>query len=157
VYKSLWDGILILDRKQTNKHMTFKQLQIKLKSTLKESDWRQTSAGGWIQNSAKVEKEDHIRENAIVMGKAQVSGNAWIFGNAVISGNAHIYGNGWVSENAQVYEYGQVYENAQVRGNARVAGHAKVYGHAQVFGDAEIFKGKHVDGSMIVVSKKSKS
>ena len=56
--------------------MNFKELNEKLGGNENKADWKQASGGGWINKSAKVEREDLINENAIVLGN--VSGNAWV-------------------------------------------------------------------------------
>ena len=75
--------------------MTFNELNEKLGGTEKQADWKQAKGGGWIHESAKVENDELILDNAIVWGiisgNAQVSGDAWVSGDALVSGDA------WVS------------------------------------------------------------
>jgi len=153
--------------------MTFKELQSKLSIDLVESEWRQAKGGGWIQNSAKVECEDNIKGDSIIMDKARIFGNArvygkaWVSGNALVYGNAQVTGDAWVSGDAQVLGnafvagnalvsgYAQVSdalvtEDAQVAGNAQVSGDARVYGNAQVTGDARVYGDAHVSGDAMV-------
>jgi hypothetical protein len=64
--------------------MTYTELEQKLGKQLVKSDWRQASGGGWIYKTAKVDNEENIRDNAIVMDDAWVYEDAMIFGDAQI-------------------------------------------------------------------------
>ena len=99
--------------------MTFQELESKIGKQV-ESEWHQAKGGGWIQNSAKVDNEELIRDNSIVFGNAQVSGHAWVSGHAQVSGGA------WVSGGARVFGDAQLSGVAWVSGNAWVSGGAWV-------------------------------
>ena len=57
----------------------------------KEGQFTETSAGGWVEKTAYVEKPENIA--GVVSGTARVSGNAHVTGTAHVLGNACVYGN----------------------------------------------------------------
>ena len=59
------------------KNMTFHELQNKI-GKLDESEWHRAAGGGWIQNTATVEREENVMAGSIVFGNAQVSGYAQV-------------------------------------------------------------------------------
>ena len=79
-----------------------------------EGQFTKTSAGGWVEKTAYVEKPENI--------EGIVSGNACVSGNAHVTGYAHVYGD------ACVYGDARVYGNARISGGARVSGDAHVTG-----------------------------
>ena len=81
---------------------------------------RHENGGGWVADTATVEKT------------ACVSGDAWVSGNARVYGDAKVYGNAQVSGNAWVYGNARVYGDAWVSGDARVYGDARVSGRFDV-------------------------
>jgi hypothetical protein len=115
--------------------VTFKELQRKI-GPQPQADWHQAKGGGWLHKSAKVDNENHIKENAIVWGA--VFGNAQVFGDARVSGNAWVFGDARVSGNARVFGDARVSGNAWVFGDARVSGNARVFGDAWVSGNARV-------------------
>jgi len=108
------------------------------------------SIGGFVEETAKVEKTSYIEFSVRVFGNARISGNARVFGDARISENAQVYENAWVSENARVFGDARVFGNAQVYGNAWVSENAQVSGDVRVFGDARISENARVSGDVRV-------
>ena len=103
-----------------------------------------TKGGGWVADTAHVDKSAHIGPDARVFGDARVSGDARVYGNALV------YDSAWVSGNARVHDSARVYDNARVYGNARVHGDALVYGNAWVHGDARVYGDARVHGDALV-------
>jgi len=111
------------------------------------------NGGGWVADSATVER------TAMVSGDARVYGHALVSGTALVSGDARVYGHARVSGTAMVYGTALVYGDARVSGDALVSGNARVsgdalvsgnalvsgdalvYGTARVYGDARLVKG----------------
>ena len=79
--------------------MTIEEVLKKFPGTEK-GEWRQTPHGGWVQQSARVEYDCIIADNAIVSGNARVFGNAWIYGHAWVYGYALV--NASVSNSVRV-------------------------------------------------------
>ena len=72
---------------------------------LKESEQHQhPNGGGWVANTASVEKTVYVGPNAQVFGNAQVSGNARVSDDAQVSGNAWVFGDAW--EQSPLYVQG---------------------------------------------------
>jgi len=91
------------------------------------------NGGGWIKNTAQVEKSVFVGENAWIYGNAKISGKAEIYGNAEIYGYARIYGNAEISGNAKISG------NAEISGNAKISGKAEISGNAKISGNARIY------------------
>lgn len=117
------------------------------------------SKGGWVAETATVEKGCSIGDNARVFGKAwvcdkaRVYGNAEVYGNAQVYDNARVYGNAWVFGNARVYGKAQVYGKAWVYDKTRVYGKAWVCGNARVCENAWVYDKAWVYGNAWVYSK----
>jgi hypothetical protein len=117
--------------------------------SLKESEQHQHSnGGGWVADTAIVDKTAYVGPNAQVYGNAWVSGDARVYGYARVSGGARVSGYAWVYGNAQVSG------NARVSGGAQVYGNAQMYGNAWVSGDAQVFDGLWVTPPLYIQGTK---
>ena len=117
---------------------------------------RHPNGGGWVANTAHVDKTAFVGPYAAVFGNATVTGNAritdtdWVLGDARVSGNARVSGDAEVNGNAHVQGSAQVggsafvaesavvEDSAVVGGQARILGAALLHGMARVEGIAEI-------------------
>jgi len=82
--------------------MTIDELKQRIPGVV-DAEWHQhKNGGGWVQNTATVDKTAFIEDSAIVYGDARVYGNAIVYGNARVYGNAIVYGDAHVSGNARV-------------------------------------------------------
>jgi carbonic anhydrase/acetyltransferase-like protein (isoleucine patch superfamily) len=107
--------------------MTFEQLKAILPWAV-ESEWHQhENGGGWVQNTATVDKA------------AFIGLGAQVYGNARVSGSARVYGSAWVY------------------GSARVSGNALVYGSAHVYGSAWEFPPLYIQASVHPISVSSRT
>ena len=91
------------------------------------------NGGGFVADSASVEKTVYVGPLASVCDRATISDKASIYGQAIVFGDANIS------------------DQVRVLGNARVFGKATVSGKATVFGEAKIFgKATVTDRSWVV-------
>ena len=120
--------------------------------------------GGWVAETALVEKSAFVRydakvfDKAIVLNNAYISGKAKIFGNAQVSNSARVYNSAKVFGNAKILNHAQVYGDAAVCEdaivsdcalvfeNALVAGYSNIYDYALIFGKCSIFENARVFG-----------
>jgi|694.fasta_scaffold00075_77 predicted acyltransferase (DUF342 family) len=120
---------------------------------------RHPKGKGWVANTAKVDEDCFIGEDARVYGNAVVSGNARVYdkarvygdatitNSARVSGNSKVYGNAVVCNNAMIYGDAEVYEDAKVRN------HSQVYGSAIVCGDADLSGNIKINSNNIVTRR----
>lgn len=90
-------------------------------TTLKDDEQHQHSnGGGWVANTAKVDKSVYVGPHALVYGQAEltgkvrVEGTAQVSGKAQLSGNAVVAGNAWVDGNTKV-STGRIDKNDRVQ------------------------------------------
>lgn len=83
------------------------------------------TTGGWVADTARVERTATIGKDALVFGYA------WVFDDALVFENAH------VGEGAQVCDQSQIYGNVQILGKTQVSGCSKVGGHQILKGDSK--------------------
>lgn len=123
--------------------------------TAKQEEWHQHfNGGGWVANSAFVEKTVHVDPEAIVFGKARVLNHvvlkykaivgekAMVSDNAIIS-RALIVGTCRITDCAVVQGNeggGQVVitEGASLCNSAKTVGNSRIGGNASLFGNAEV-------------------
>lgn len=72
-------------------------------TTLKDDEQhRHTNGGGWVANTAKVDKSVYVGPHALVYGQAEltdkvrVEGTAQVSGKVQLSGNVVVAGNCWL-------------------------------------------------------------
>ncbi len=111
------------------------------------------SIGGWVANSANVEKTACIEIEALVFG------NSTILDNARIYDKAQIFGDAKVTNNAKVGGKAKVYDKAHICDDVHIYGMAKIYGEARIFGILTTNqKTNKTDGVIaIVIQSKKKS
>jgi|GEM_PF-1959231 len=88
------------------------------------------SIGGWVANTANVEKTACIEVEALVFGNSNILDNARIYDKAQVFGNAK------VTNNAKIGGKAKVCNEAYICDNAHIYGMAKIYGDARIFGDS---------------------
>jgi len=90
--------------------------------------------GGFVEseNNLSQKGKSWIKDDAIVMGKAEVSDNALVRGNAVVRDHAVVQGNALVDGNALIKDYAFISDYAEVKGNAVVTGESCVRDNAIV-------------------------
>jgi hypothetical protein len=81
---------------------------------------RHPNGGGWVADTASVNKTAYIGP------EAEVSGEAWVFGKACVSGEARVYGKVEVFGDARVFGEAEVYGQACVGSVAQIGGPARV-------------------------------
>ena len=114
---------------------------------------RHPNGGGWVADSAHVDKTAYVGEDAVVYDRAQVRNktrvedNAAVFGDAQVFDHAQILGESRVYDKARVYDFAWVYGNALVYGKAEITDDAKISGEAQVYGNAKVYQDAQVFGS----------
>jgi carbonic anhydrase/acetyltransferase-like protein (isoleucine patch superfamily) len=125
------------------------------------------SKGGWVANTAKVDKTAYVGENACVFRKASVIDRAKVLdytrvfdfarviGSALITGKALIYDHALIADFAQINEVAEVFEDAEVFGRAKIYGAAKVSGNVLISDNVQIFDAASVfDDAQISESAK---
>lgn len=90
-------------------------------ATLKdEEQHKHTNGGGWVANTAKVDKSVFVGPWAVVYGnavltdKVRVEGTAQVSGNAKLSGNVVVSGNAWIDGNFKA-DSGHFNKNERVK------------------------------------------
>jgi len=101
--------------------------------------------GGFVENENNLSQEGKswVKDDAVVMGKANVSDDALIRDNAVVRDHAVVQGNALVDGATLVKDYAFISDYAEVKGNAVVTGESWVRDNA-IVRDNVIVEGKAV-------------
>lgn len=81
---------------------------------------RHSNGGGWVAETAKVDKSVYVGPHALVYGhaeltgKVRVEGTAQVSGNVRLSGNVVVAGNCWLDGNTKA-STGRFDKNARVQ------------------------------------------
>lgn len=110
-----------------------------------------SNGGGWVKDTASVDKSSYVAPGALVLGTARVTEQCKILDEAIIEGEANVYYRCVVSGEAVVYGKSHVQES-KVSDSAVVTGNAKltectVGGRCKIVGDC------HVGRGMVVVNR----
>jgi hypothetical protein len=96
---------------------------------------RHPNGGGFVADSASVDRSVFVGERAAVLGSATITDDAQVRDGAVVAGNATVSGQARVIEHGRVVDNGTVRNRGVVKGTARVFGEGVVEGTAVVDGD----------------------
>jgi carbonic anhydrase/acetyltransferase-like protein (isoleucine patch superfamily) len=90
--------------------------------------------GGYVENESNLSQKGKswVKDDAVVMGKAEVSYDALIRDNAVVRDHAVVQGNALVDGATLVKDYAFISDYAEVKGNAVVSGESWVRDNAIV-------------------------
>lgn len=88
------------------------------------------NGGGWVADTAHVDRSCYVGPQAMVFGNAQV------VGNVSLHDCAKVYGYAYMGENCVAHNFAEITGRSLVSGNAVIAGSALIGGNAIVTGTA---------------------
>lgn len=107
---------------------------------------RHPNGGGWVADTAHVEKSAYIGANAVVFNAARVLSHARIVGNAMVYGEAVVRDNAYISEQARVCEQAVVGGSSHMEGWSRAYGTCEISGRTFMRGHATVMGTVHLRG-----------